>query len=112
MSEDERRARQLREMLAHREIAFDLELILERRVRSYGEQLNARLARRGDTDLCDLTDDRDLAQLIALLCEAALDAETERSGIAAVFPHQLRGAAKRQALPEGDGREDVPPGAA
>jgi hypothetical protein len=24
----------------------------------------------------------------------------------------LRGAAKRQALPEGDGREDVPPGAA
>ena len=65
----------LREMLEHRELTVDLEGALERRVRAYGERLNARLAVEGDDDPYDLDDDRDLAQVVMYLCETALDDE-------------------------------------
>jgi hypothetical protein len=66
----------LAELLTHRTIELDLELSLERRIRAYAQGLNARI---NDTDPYDPTDDTDLAQLITLLCEAALDSD-ERPG--------------------------------
>ena len=68
----------LQEMLEHRELVVDLEGTLERRVRAYGERLNARLAAERDDDPYDLEDDRDLAQVVMFLCEAALDDERMR----------------------------------
>jgi hypothetical protein len=62
-------------MLAQRPLTVEFEGLLERRVRAYGERLNARLANTGDLDLYDLGDDHDLAQLVMLLCEAALDVD-------------------------------------
>lgn len=74
----ERAEARVRELLASRPLTVELELLLERRVREYGERLNTRLAQSGDDDLYDLADDRDLAQLVMLLCETALDAEERR----------------------------------
>jgi hypothetical protein len=75
MSAQEQR---LRELLASRRFEVDLEPGLERRVRAYGERLNARLALEGDRDPYDLGEDQELAAVIMLLCEAALDAEEQR----------------------------------
>jgi hypothetical protein len=68
----------LQELLEHRELVLDLEASLERRVRAYAVQLNARLAHEGDRDPYDLSRDEELAAVITLLCEAALDAEEQR----------------------------------
>jgi hypothetical protein len=65
------------ELLEHRGLEVDLELPLERRIRAYGERLNARLALDGDREPYDLSDDDDLAAVIMLLCEAALDADEQ-----------------------------------
>ena len=46
-------------------------------MREYGAGLNARLAESGDRDLYDLREDGELAAVIMLLCEAALDAEQQ-----------------------------------
>ena len=70
----------LREILEHRELVVDLEALIERRVRDYAAQLNARLALEGDRDPYDLTSDKELAAVIMLLCEAALDAEEQSEG--------------------------------
>jgi hypothetical protein len=75
MSAQEQR---LRELLASRRLEVDLEVAIERRVRAYGERLNARLALEGDHDPYDLSDDEELAAVIMLLCEAALEAEEQR----------------------------------
>ena len=68
-------AHRLNVQLACRTLAVEFELVMERRVHEFGRRLNARLAEGGDHDLYDLSDDRDLAQVVMLLCEAALDAD-------------------------------------
>jgi hypothetical protein len=78
---DEAAAGRLRELLAHRPLTVDLELVVERRVREYGARLNARLAESGDGDLYDLADDGELAAVIMLLCEAALDADEQAEDV-------------------------------
>jgi hypothetical protein len=78
---DEAAAGRLRELLANRPLTVDLELVVERRVREYGAQLNARLALEGDRDPYDLSDDEELAAVIMLLCEAALDAEEQAEDV-------------------------------
>jgi hypothetical protein len=60
------------DLLRHRPLTLELELSLERRIRAYAERLNARLA---DGDPFDPSDDSDLAALITLLCESALEAD-------------------------------------
>jgi hypothetical protein len=72
MSTDTRR---LQDLLAHRPLQVDLELTIEHRVHAYAQRLNARLAQTGDSDPYDTRDDRDLAQVIMLLCETALDSD-------------------------------------
>jgi hypothetical protein len=66
------------ELLEHRRLEVDLEPALERRIRAYAKRLNARLAIEGDRDPYDLADDEELAAVIMLLCEAALDADEQR----------------------------------
>jgi hypothetical protein len=69
------------ELLEHRRLEVDLEPVLERRIRAYAVQLNARLAREGDRDPYDLSEDEELAAVIMLLCETALDAEEQREDV-------------------------------
>jgi len=70
-------AERLRDLLSSRTLEVDLELTLERRVRAYAQRLNERLARSGDNDLYDTSEDRDLAQVVMLLCETALDSDEQ-----------------------------------
>jgi hypothetical protein len=72
------REQRLRELLASRRLEVDLEVAIERRVRAYGERLNARLALEDDGDPYDVSDDEELAAVIMLLCETALDADEQR----------------------------------
>jgi hypothetical protein len=65
----------LRDLLSVRSLEVDLELTLERRVRAYAERLNKRLARSEDSDLFDTSKDAELAQVVMLLCESALDSD-------------------------------------
>ena len=60
-----------------------IELTIERRIRLYADRLARRLAELGDDDPYDLDDDRDLAGLLMLLCEAALDMDERNSGLGA-----------------------------
>jgi hypothetical protein len=65
----------LHDLLAHRPLQIDLELTIERRVHAYAQRLNARLAQSGDSDPYDTSQDGELAQVIMLLCETALDSD-------------------------------------
>ena len=69
----------LRDLLSVRPLEVDLELTLERRVRAYAERLNQRIARSGDNDLYDTSKDTELAQVVMLLCESALDSDERAS---------------------------------
>jgi hypothetical protein len=76
-------AQRLYDLLAHRPLQVDLELTIERRVHAYAQRLNVRLAQTGDSDPYDTSQDGDLAQVIMLLCETALDSDervTRHSG--------------------------------
>jgi hypothetical protein len=73
----------LGDLLAQRPLTVALELILERRVRLYADRLNRRLGESSDSDLYNVDEDEDLAQIVMLLCEIALEADERRSGLAA-----------------------------
>jgi len=69
--------------LAQRPLVVELERIVERRVRRCAERLNRRLASAGASDPYVVDDGRELARVVMLLCEAALEADEQRSGLAA-----------------------------
>ena len=69
----------LNDLLAARPLSVELELRLERRARLYADRLNQRLGAQGDADLYDIDDDRELAQILMLLCETALDNDDDAS---------------------------------
>jgi hypothetical protein len=71
-------ARRMADLLSHRPLVVDLERPLERRVRAYAQRLNYRLAATGDNDLYKVNDDVELAQVVMLLCETALDADEQQ----------------------------------
>ncbi len=73
----------LEDLLSERPLTVALELTIERRIRLYADRLARRLAELGDDDPYDLDDDRDLAGLLMLLCEAALDMDERNSGLGA-----------------------------
>jgi hypothetical protein len=72
----------IRDLLASRRLSVELEQQLERRARLYGDRLNQRLAAQGDTDPYDVDDDHDLAQILMLLAETALDHDEHATGLA------------------------------
>ncbi len=65
----------LRDLLADRPLTVRLEAGLERRARLYADRLNGRLAKQGDTDPYDTRRDDELANVLMLLAETALDDE-------------------------------------
>ena len=73
----------LDDLLSERPLTVALELTVERRIRLYADRLARRLEQVGDDDPYDIDNDRDLAGLVMLLCEAALDMDERNSGLAA-----------------------------
>jgi len=72
----------LRDLLADRPLTVQLELRLERRARLYADRLNQRLAAQGDTDPYNPGVDEDLANVLMLLVETALDDDERACGLA------------------------------
>jgi len=72
----------LRDLLADRPLTVALELRLERRARLYADRLNQRLAAQGDCDPYNIDVDEDLANVLMLLVETALDDDERACGLA------------------------------
>ncbi len=72
----------LRDLLADRPLTVALELRLERRARLYADRLNRRLPAQGDTDPYNIDVDEDLANVLMLLVETALDDDERACGLA------------------------------
>jgi hypothetical protein len=69
-------------LLVSRRLTVELEQGLERRARLYADRLDRLLAAQGDTDPYDVIDDDDLAQILMLLAETALDHDEHTTGLA------------------------------
>jgi hypothetical protein len=96
----------LGDLLAQRPLTVALELILERRVRLYADRLNRRLGESGDSDLYNVDEDEDLAQIVTLLCEIALEADERRSSLADPLTGEMR---SRELVEERARRRTRPP---
>jgi hypothetical protein len=68
---------------AQRPLEVALEDRLERRIRLYADRLNRRLAPPDAPQLVAVDDDRDLAEVVMLLCEIALEFDERQAGLAA-----------------------------